>query len=50
MRIAYFIAIVTGGLIMKLHNLPALSIVHKVCAVLFVILLLVLYIPKLIKK
>lgn len=50
MRVLYFVAIVSGGLIMKLHNLPALSIVHKVCAVLFVILLLVLYIPKLIKK
>lgn len=50
MRVLYFVAIVSGGLIMKIHNLPALSIVHKVCAVLFVILLLVLYIPKLIKK
>ena len=50
MRVLYFVAIVSGGLIMKLHNLPALSIVHKVCAVLFVVLLLVLYIPKLIKK
>lgn len=50
MRVLYFVAIVSGGLIMKLHNLSALSIVHKVCAVLFVVLLLVLYIPKLIKK
>ena len=50
MRVLYFVAIVSGGLIMKLHNLPALSIVHKVCAVLFVVLLLTLYIPKLIKK
>lgn len=50
MRVLYFVAIVSGGLIMKLHNLPALSIVHKVSAVLFVVLLLVLYIPKLIKK
>ena len=50
MRIAYFVAIVTGGLIMKIHNVPMLSIAHKISAVLYVILLLVLYIPKVIKK
>ena len=50
MRIAYFVAIVTGGLIMKIHNVPMLSIAHKIGAVIFVLLLLVLYIPKVIKK
>lgn len=49
MRFAYFVAIVTGGLIMK-FQIPALSITHKISAVLYVILLLVLYIPKVIKK
>ena len=49
MRFAYFVAIVTGGLIMK-FQIPALSIAHKISAVLYVILLLVLYIPKVIKK
>ena len=49
MRFAYFVAIVTGGLIMKVQ-IPALSITHKISAVLYVILLLVLYIPKVIKK
>ena len=50
MRIAYFVAIVTGGLIMKIQNVPMLSVGHKIGAVIFVILLLVLYIPKVIKK
>ena len=49
MRFAYFVAIVTGGLIMN-FQIPALSIAHKISAVLYVILLLVLYIPKVIKK
>ena len=50
MRFAYLIAIVTGGLIMKIHNVPMLSIAHRISAVIFVLLLLVLYIPKVIKK
>ena len=49
MRFAYFVAIVTGGLIMK-FQIPALSIAHRIGAVIFVILLLILYIPKVIKK
>lgn len=50
MRFAYLVAIVTGGLIMKIHNVPMLSIAHRISAVIFVLLLLVLYIPKVIKK
>ena len=50
MRIAYFLAIVTGGLIMKIQNVPMLSVAHRISAVIFVLLLLVLYIPKVIKK
>jgi hypothetical protein len=50
MRFAYLVAIITGGLIMKIHNVPMLSIAHKIGAVIFVILLLILYIPKVIKK
>ena len=49
MRFAYLVAIVTGGLIMKIQ-IPALSIAHRIGAVIFVILLLILYIPKVIKK
>ena len=50
MRIAYFVAIVSGGLIMKIQNVPMLSVAHKIGAVIFVILLLIIYIPKVIKK
>ncbi len=46
MRAMYLIAIITGGMIMKIHGIAALGIIHKISAVLFVILLLALYIPK----
>ena len=46
MRVMYLIAIVTGGVMMKVHGVAAVGIVHKVCAALFVVLLLALYIPK----
>lgn len=47
MRIMYFVAIVTGAVLMNVEGIVALSIVHKIGAVLFVVLLMVLYIPKL---
>ena len=46
MRVMYLIAIVTGGVLMKVHGVAALGIVHKIAAAVFMILLLVLYIPK----
>lgn len=46
MRVMYLVAIVTGGALMKVHGVPALGIVHKVGAAAFMILLLVLYLPK----
>lgn len=46
MRVMYLVAIVTGGMLMKIHGVAALGIVHKIGAALFAILLLVLYIPK----
>lgn len=46
MRVMYLVAIVTGGALMKVHGIAALGIVHKICAALFVVLLLALYIPK----
>ena len=46
MRAMYLIAIVTGGVLMKVHGVAALGIAHKIGAALFVILLLALYIPK----
>lgn len=46
MRVGYLVAIITGGVLMKVHGVAALGLVHKIGAALFVVLLLVLYIPK----
>ena len=46
MRVMYFVAIVSGGALMKIHGVSAISIVHKIGAAVFMILLLVLYLPK----
>ena len=46
MRAMYLVAVITGGMLMKLHGVAALGIVHKIGAALFAVLLLVLYIPK----
>ena len=46
MRLMYLVAIVTGGVLMKMHGIAALGIAHKASAAIFVLLLLVLYIPK----
>ena len=50
MRVCYGIALITGIVMMKVHGVAALGIVHKVSAALFLVLLLVLYIPKWNKK
>ena len=46
MRVMYLVDIVTGGVLMKVHGVAALGIVHKIAAAAFVVLLMVLYIPK----
>ena len=46
MRVFYGIALVSGIILMNVHGIVALSIVHKVCAALFVVLLVVLLIHK----
>lgn len=46
MRVMYLVAIVSGGMLMKLFTVAALVIAHKVSAAAFLVLLLVLYIPK----
>ena len=46
MRVMYLGAIITGGVLMNVHTVAALGIVHKIFSALFIILLLVLYIPK----
>ena len=48
MRILYGIALITGIVIMNVHGIASLAIVHKVCAALFVVLLVVLFVHKLI--
>ena len=46
MRVFYGIALASGIILMNIHSIVALSIVHKVCAALFVVLLVVLLIHK----
>ena len=46
MRIFYGIALITGIVIMNVHGIVALSIVHKLSAVLFMVLLIVLFVHK----
>ena len=49
-RVCYGIALITGALLMNVHGIAAVSIIHKISAVLFVILLADVEIHKAIKK
>ena len=49
-RVCYGIALITGVVLMNLHGIAVASIIHKISAVLFVILLVVTEIHKAIKK
>lgn len=49
-RVFYAIALITGVVLMNVHGIAAVSIVHKISAVLFVVALLVCEIHKMIKK
>ena len=42
----YLVCIVSGGILIKLSGIAALGIAHRISAVVFLLLLLVLYIPK----
>ena len=46
MRMFYGIALITGIVIMNVHGIVALSIIHKACAVLFMVLVIVLFTHK----
>ena len=46
MRAFYGIALISGIVMMKVHGIAAIGIVHKACAALFVVLLLVVFIHK----
>ena len=50
MRVFYAVALITGVVLMNVHGIAAVSIVHKVCAVLFAVLLLATEIHKIAKK
>ena len=50
LRVCYGIALITGALLMNVHGIAVVSIVHKISAVLFVILLADTEIHKAIKK
>ena len=49
-RVFYAIALITGDVLMNVHGIAAISIIHKISAVLFVILLADVEIHKAIKK
>ena len=49
-RVCYGIALITGVLLMNVHGIAAVSIVHKISAVLFVIFFVYTEIHKAIKK
>ena len=46
MRVCYGIALITGIVMMNVHGIAAVAIVHKVCAILFMALLIVLLVHK----
>ena len=49
-RVCYGIALITGVVLMNVHGIVAVSIIHKISAVLFAILLIVCEIQKAVKK
>ena len=49
-RVCYGIALITGVVLMNVHGIAAISIIHKVSAVLFAVLLVVTEIHKVLKK
>ena len=49
-RVFYAIALITGVVLMNVHGIVAVSIIHKISAVLFAILLIVCEIQRGVKK
>ena len=47
MRVFYGVALITGIVIMNVHGIVALAVIHKVSAVLFMALIIVLLVTKL---
>ena len=48
LRVAYGIALISGIVILKVHGIPALNIIHKISAALFIIGVIALLITKII--
>ena len=46
MCVRYLIAVLTSGALMTIRGVPVLGIIHKIGAVAFAVLMLVLYLPK----
>ena len=49
-RVCYAIALITGVVLMNVHGIAVLSVVHKLSAVLFAVLLIATEIHKVLKK
>ena len=49
-RVCYAIALITGVVLMNVHGIATIPIIHKISAVLFVILLIVCEIQKVVRK
>ena len=49
-RVFYGIALITGAILMNVHGIAVISIVHKISAVLFAVILIACEIHKLVKK
>lgn len=49
-RVFYAVALITGAVLMNVHSVAAVSVIHKISAVLFVVLLSVTEIHKAVKK
>ena len=50
MRAFYGIALITGVVLMNVHDIAAISIIHKISAALFAIVLIICEVNKLVKK
>ena len=49
-RVFYAIALITGALLMNVHGIAAVSVIHKISAVLFAVLWIGVEVHKAIKK
>ena len=50
LRVLFAIAVISGIVILKAAAVPVVAIVHQASAAAFVVMLLILYLPKLCKK